>query len=546
MATSQATIRARESKGGLPGPFPTIAAVAITFCGLLARLWAAHGTFLNPDEALHFRLANQPTLALAYRESLTASHPPLLTFILYFSRSLGTSELWLRMPLILAGTTFCWIFYRWLAKAAGEVAGLVGLLFVAFLPPIVALGAEIRQYALLLVFLSGALYFLDEAFTRKSAGRMALSAVFLYLAMLSHYSAFLFAAALGVYAVVRIFMERPSKGMISVWALGQVGAVALAVFLYKTHLSKLGVDDSRTVLQGWMSEFYLQHSYFNAARDHWVSFVLWHSFGVFQYLFGQNAIGDVMGIVFIAGVILLLRRGAAETRGRRLQRAILFVISFVIAAAASLFHLYPYGGTRHVAFLIIPAIAGVSIAIGKFGAKRSYAAAGVAILILAVCVTVGKPRRPYIARVDQSTANMAAAMKFVEKNVDPESMIFTDYESDLVLGHYLCRQKPISFEISNSEFEAFSCGRKVISGGFRAGTNFTPENFAVLWDRMIEKFRLRRGDTVWVFQAGWDAQLPEQLRSSLADFRALQFTSFGKNIKIFKLTVGQQVSDVPE
>ena len=529
--------RQGESDARPSRPFAAIVAAAVTFCGFLARVWAAHGTFLNPDEALHFRLANQPTLALAYRESLTASHPPLLTFILYFWRAPGTSELWLRMPLILAGTTFCWICYKWLAKAAGEIAGLVGLLFVAFLPPIVALGAEIRQYALLLVFLAGALDLLDEAFARQSAGRMALSAVFLYLAMLSHYSAFLFAAALGVYAVVRIFMERPSKGMILVWASGQVGAVALAILLYKTHLSKLGIGDSRTVLQGWMSDFYLQHSYFNAARDHWASFVLWHSFGVFQYLFGQNAVGDVMGIVFILGIATSLRRGSPESHGRRLQLAILLGIAFVIAAVASLLHLYPYGGTRHVAFLIIPAIAGVSIAIGKLFAERSYVAPGVAILILSFCVMVGKPRRPYIGRVDQSAANMAAAMKFVEKNVDPESVIFTDYESDLVLGHYLCSQKPISFEISTSEFEAFSCGRKVISGGFRAGTNFTPENFAALWERMIEKFRLRRGDTVWVFQAGWDAELPEQLRSNVSEFRDLQFNSFGKNIKIFKLTV---------
>ena len=31
------------------------AAVFITLLGFLTRLWAASGTFLNPDEALHFR-----------------------------------------------------------------------------------------------------------------------------------------------------------------------------------------------------------------------------------------------------------------------------------------------------------------------------------------------------------------------------------------------------------------------------------------------------------------------------------------------------------
>ena len=39
------------------------AAMSITLLGLLARVWTASGTFLNPDEALHFRLANQASLA---------------------------------------------------------------------------------------------------------------------------------------------------------------------------------------------------------------------------------------------------------------------------------------------------------------------------------------------------------------------------------------------------------------------------------------------------------------------------------------------------
>ena len=107
------------------------AAVFLTLLGFLARLWTASGTFLNPDEALHFRLANQPSLALAYKASLTAAHPPLYILFLHFWSVLGVSELWLRLPSVLAGTAFCWIFYKWLTKAAGSLAGMIGLLFVA-------------------------------------------------------------------------------------------------------------------------------------------------------------------------------------------------------------------------------------------------------------------------------------------------------------------------------------------------------------------------------------------------------------------------------
>ncbi len=88
----------QENKNAWFDSHARAAAVAVTLLGFVARLWTASGTFLNPDEALHFRLANQPSLRLAYQQSLTASHPPLLTVVLYFWRTLGTSELWLRLP----------------------------------------------------------------------------------------------------------------------------------------------------------------------------------------------------------------------------------------------------------------------------------------------------------------------------------------------------------------------------------------------------------------------------------------------------------------
>ena len=273
----------------------SVAAIFLTLLGFMARLLAASGIFLNPDEALHFRLANQLSLALAYKASLTAAHPPLFIFLLYFWRALGTSELWLRLPSVFAGTVFCWMFYKWLSKAAGSLAGFIALLFVALLSPIVLIAAEVRQYALLLAFLVSALYFLDEAFAEKSPSRMAAFSLCLYLAMLFHYSAFLFAAALGIYALFRIFTERPPASLVAAWAIGQLGGLALAVFLYRTHLSKLGVGDSRTALQGWMSEYYLQRSYFDPAHDNPVKFLVGHSFGVFQYFFGQLAVGDVDG-----------------------------------------------------------------------------------------------------------------------------------------------------------------------------------------------------------------------------------------------------------
>ena len=523
-----------------------LVASLITLLGFLARLWAASGVFLNPDEALHFRLANQLSLALAYKASLTAAHPPLLTFLLYFWRALGTSELWLRLPSVIAGTVFCWMFYEWLSKAAGELTGLIGLLLVALLPTPILMAAEIRQYSLLLAFLASAVYFLDESFRENSTLRMTAFSVCLYLAMLSHYSAFWFAIALGLYALFRIFTERPPAKLVAAWAIGQLGGLALAVFFYETHLSKLGVGDSRTALQGYMSDFYLRRSFFDRAHDNPLTFLVGHTFGVFQYLCAQLAVGDVLGLFFIAGVVLLLcGKNLAQNRisARRLGLFVFF--SFAVAGSAALAHVYPYGGTRHVAFLIIPAVAGASVAMARLAAWKWASGVGIAALVIIACLAFANPRRPTMSRTDQSRKNMAAAMDFVANNVAPSDLIFVDYQTDLILGHYLCRQRPISFETSPARFEQFSCGeRHIISADYKSEWMFWADNFAKDWRQFVQTYNLKPGQSVWIFQAGWGVDLPADLQKHFAEFRDLRFTSFGRNVKIFRMTVGQPMPAV--
>ena len=78
----------------------------VLLLAFLLRLWKASGTFLNLDEAMHFLAANKPSLVEAYRSSLNLAHPPLLILLLNVWRSLGTSELFLRLPSVIAGTIF--------------------------------------------------------------------------------------------------------------------------------------------------------------------------------------------------------------------------------------------------------------------------------------------------------------------------------------------------------------------------------------------------------------------------------------------------------
>jgi hypothetical protein len=433
------------------------------------------------------------------------------------------------------------MFYKWLSNVAGSLAGFIGLLLVAFLPPIILMSAEVRQYPLLLAFLASALYFLDEAFTENSSSKMAAFSLCLYFAMLSHYSAFLFAAALGIYALLKIFAQRSSTRLVAAWAAGQLGALALAIFFYKTHISKLGVGESRTVFEGWMSEFYLRRSYFDPAHDNPLMFLAGHTFGVFQYFFGQLAIGDVLGLVFFMGVALLLRgEGFFEDRISSRCWGIFLLLPFAIAGGASLAHVYPYGGTRHVAFLIIPGVAGVSLAMAHLARGRWGRGVGIAAFVLVACIAFGKPRPPRMDRADQSRANMAAAMEFIRQNMDPSDLIFTDYQTDLILSHYLCQQRPVSLDLAPANFEQFSCaGHRVASTDYKTEWMLWANNFPQHWQQLVQAYNLKPGDTVWIFQSGWGIELPEDLRKHFAEFHDLRFESFGDNIKIFKMTVGQ-------
>src|SRR5438309_2170291 len=83
------------------------------------------------------------------------------------------------------------------------------------------------------------------------------------LAICSHFSAFLFAPALGIYALWRMWGQRPPLRVIASWIAGQVAALGLCAFLYVTQIRQLSrYFGGQDATQGWMGNAYLSHSYF--------------------------------------------------------------------------------------------------------------------------------------------------------------------------------------------------------------------------------------------------------------------------------------------
>jgi hypothetical protein len=517
--------------------YPDLTVGGILALGFLLRLHAASATFLDPDEALHFWSANRASISAAYQGSLHLSHPPLFVFVLYFCRWLGTSEAMLRLPSAVAGTVFCWPAFKWMSGLFGRTAGWIGLILLAFLPPMIQLSSEVRQYALLLAFIGGAACYLEQAFAENSPKAMAGSFACLYLAMLSHYSAFLFAATLAIYATLRMVLQRSSTKLLGTWFGGQLLGLGIAAFLYVTHLSRLE-ELQGAQASNWLPTAYLPNSYFHSG-----SRVLWtlsRTGSIFQYFFGHLVIGDLAFLLFIIAIVFLLARKVAPEKFAVAPRllGVFLLLPFALTCAAAFAGKYPYGGTRHSAFLVMFAVAGVSVALARVFRQRMAWGFVLAILLAITCNVFGWRHRP-----DMSRDHMDEAMEFIHQRVSPADAIFVDNQTGILLGYYLCQQKPFDVDRSIPNFRGLECGGHRIVATAGEDFWFTTDNFIRRWPEMVQKYGLRADQTVWIIQAGQNVSLAQELRTRFPQFRNLQSQSFGKNISIFKLRADQAMPE---
>lgn len=512
-----------------------LVAASLVLIGLLWRLWQARATFLNTDEAWHFAVSNQSSLSAAYRASLTLAHPPLMVFILYFWKAVGTSNLMLRLPGVLAGLVFCWVFYKWLVRVAGHTNALVGLVLACFLPPMIVLSAELRQYSLMLMFAVAAAYFLEVAVAENSVKAMSLSCASLYLAMLSHYAAFLFAAALGTYAIARMWAQRPRITVVGSWVVGQAVGLGIAGALYSTHISKLSaVYPVAEPLQRF-GDFYLSDWYFHAGRDRLLPFLYRGTFGVFRFIFGQTGIGQVAAVLFLAGVLtLLLSKQRSSKQMLPGLVALLLATPFALNWIAVVAGLYPYGRTRQCMFLALFALPGVAVALARIVGNSIGPACGLALLMVICCHAFGTLQgRDMLPLAEQRHEHMDKLMEFVRSNIGPNDLIYTDQATSYQLRHYLCNQKPVSVDVSPDGFESFRCeGLHLVFSGPNAGA-LTAQGVDARWHDPDARLELPPGH-IWVVQGGWASGLGEALQH-VSGFTQMEVHSFGRYLEIFRL-----------
>jgi hypothetical protein len=503
--------------------------------GFVARLTQAWQYFLNPDEALHNLLATQSSLSLAYKAALTNAHPPLLILVLYYWRSLGQSELMLRMPSVLAGTASCWIAYQWLKLVTDRSTALVGLLVLSFAPSLIGLSAEVRQYALLLFFMACCLYFSERALRENSLWFMILFSLSLYGALLTHYSSLIFAFTMGIYMLVRLYPFGRSPRLLAAWISGQVGALILVAYFLITHVARLketGMDQS-------IAETWLRRSIYHPGENNLAVFVAWQTVRVFTFLFSHGLVGTLALLVFLAGMVSLVR-------GKRLwnehgptarELGLLIGLPFVVNCSVAVAGLYPYGGTRHNVFLGLFAVTGICIGLAAWTPRWLWIELLVVVAALAVCNFFPAPP-PLIRARNHSRALMAAAMEALRHSAPPGSVIFSDYESGLLLGYYACGHGVVQVLPPYQSFSRADCGPYTVIAARPQEWKFYADELPGQLATIRETYGLPAGSKIWLFNAGWITDSTPALSKELQQFGCSQPQRFGENIFLCRLALG--------
>lgn len=506
--------------------------------GFLARLYEAWAYFLNPDEALHYFLSSQPSVGLAYKAALTNAHPPLLILLLYYWRSLGQSELMLRMPSVLAGTACCWLAYLWLKEVTNRSTSFLGLFMFAFAPALIGLSAEIRQYAFLLFFISGCLYLSESAIREDSKPLMILFSLSLYGALLVHYSALFFAFTIGVYMFVRLYPYGKRPGLVAVWGAGQIGGLALSTYFVVTHIARL----RQTGMVRGDYDTYLRRSIFHPGERNVASFAAIQTLRVFTYLFSHGVVGAVALLAFLAGMVLLLRGKMHSNRDGPSPRelALLLSLPFVVTYGAAVAGQYPYGATRHSAWLLLFGVSGACIGLAPWARSRGRSTLFGIIIGLVVCNVFPSPP-PAIRPQNQARGLMKDAVDFFRKSVAPGSVVVADYQSGLLFGYYVCGHGVVQVLPPIYTFAKTDCGPYIVLTARPKEWKFSADDFPGQLAVIAQTYNFDPETKLWLFDAGWINDSAPALRTQLQQFGCPAPRTFGENIFLCQFAVGGKI-----
>jgi Dolichyl-phosphate-mannose-protein mannosyltransferase len=470
----------------------------IVVAGLVFRIAEGLRTYLNPDELQYVNLAVRTTFGGLFYGSLETHHPALLFFLLHPILLFTTSELALRIIPILSGSLFPVILAWWLSRRGHPNAGLVALFLLTLSPILVSLSAQVRAYTLCLLFAAMALWILDEAIDRASAGLLVLFGGCLLLAIMTEYMAACFVAASCVYAVFRMITMKASRGFVAVWVLTQLGALATYVGLYVTVIRPILANPATDAARN----SYLSHL-LPSTQVGLVRFFTLGTLDQFGYALSVPHPLDVLAAaVAMAGIALCWRSSQTDR-----AIAALAISAFAVAAIGALARVQSYGASRHSVFLALFAVTMFAIGLEPLVRRWPRWMLSSALVIAITWPMLGSADEGNIERSRSNRSDLVAAIQQLRASVPSGGWVFTKSETAVILAFY-------------------TCGISCTYGGSDTVKTQTSRALNIAWidlsydpttlHKSLADFRSYLGmppnKPIWIVDGGWHADLSDNLK----------------------------------
>jgi len=202
--------------------------ILVMVLACIIRLFAAYlQSFSNDELSAIYRLQFNNFSDLLNWGIKMDGHPAFVQlFLYYYTPWVPKSELWIRLPFVLASTLSLGYIFFSIKKLSGEFAAYMVLIILAFSGFSIQLGYFARPYAFGILFSSAAAYYWIKIFIDQSKAPMYLLAflIFSMLASFTHYFALLEIVLLGLAA----FIFAPPRLW---WKIILVGVITLVAFI---------------------------------------------------------------------------------------------------------------------------------------------------------------------------------------------------------------------------------------------------------------------------------------------------------------------------
>jgi mannosyltransferase len=359
----------------MPGPMAAL--LALTVIGAALRFATLDVQSIWLDEAATLHLVDRGFSGMLSHISSGESTPPLYYVLVWaWTKVFGTGPIAFRAFSALAGTALIPVLFA----AGRRISPRVGLWAAALAtvnPGMYYYSQEARSYALLILLSAVAFVCWQRALERPDTRRLAYWALASALALLTHYFAvFLFVPEAAL--LIKRLGWRKTR-----FAIG-------AVVLVGAALAPLALAQTATKNAEWIQTTSIVSRFAQAPKQFLVG------------LFSPQEIltAAVSGLLALAAVALLVRRGSQRERSLAWDVAIVAFGALALPAVLALTHIEDVFNGRNVIAAWTPFAVLVAAGLGVARAPRLGALLGAGLCLVSVLVVVGVNTEPGYQRDD--------------------------------------------------------------------------------------------------------------------------------------------------